>query len=99
MARNIIRNIKGYSKNPSDSIVKFQANVLFSEKHSDKFIIYYYKGKIIKGINEIFGEDTARVAFYYDADRMIYPNQTGMEKAAESVRNQSISWKNIFPIQ
>ena len=65
-------------------------------KNSAKSILYYYNGTIIKGITEIFADDTVRCVFYYDADKMIYPQQEGMEKAAQKLRDKSIGLKTFL---
>jgi hypothetical protein len=86
----------GYSKRSSDSVAKIIVNGLFGGKNSAKSTLYYYNGNIIKGITEIFAEDTVRCTFYYDADKMIYPQEEGMEKAAQKLRDKSIGLKTIF---
>ena len=88
---------KGYAKSSSDSIIKVLLNVMFTGKNSAKTVFYYYNGAIIKGITEIFADDTVKSAFYYEPDKMIYPNEPGMGEAAEKLRDQSISWRTSFP--
>ncbi len=87
---------KGYAKSSSDSVIKILATIVFSQKDSGTTTIYYYNGTIIKGITEIFRDDTVNVAFYYDENKTIYPKEEGMEEAAENLRRRSISWRTHF---
>jgi guanyl-specific ribonuclease Sa len=92
---------KGYSKSSSESVDKFLVNVRFGGKNSAKTTFYYYNCDVIKAITEIFADDTVKSAFYYDGDKMIYPQEAGREEqweeTAAKVRNQSATWKTFFP--
>ena len=87
---------RGYSKSSRDSVAKLIINALFGGKNSAKSTIYYYNGTILKGITEIFADDTVRCVFYYDGDKMIYPQVQGMERAAQKLRDKSIGVKTFF---
>jgi hypothetical protein len=89
-------NYKGYSKNSSDSIVKVIITLLLGGKNSAISTIYYNNGAILKGTAEIFADDTVRTAFYYEPDKMIYPQEEGMDKAAQKLLDKSIGLRNIF---
>jgi len=87
---------KGYAKSSSDSVDKFLVNVLFGGKNSAKSTFYYYNGTVVKAITEIFADDTVNAAFYYDGDRLIYPQEAGMEEAAEKTRKESVPFRTFF---
>jgi hypothetical protein len=89
-------NYKGYSKSSSDSVVKVIITLLLGGKNSAISTIYYNNGTILKGIAEIFAEDTVKTAFYYDVSRMIYPQEEGMDKAAQKLLDKSIGLRKIF---
>jgi hypothetical protein len=88
--------VKGYAKNHPDSVNKLLARIIFSDQKSATTTFYYYNGTVIKSLFEILADDTVHISFYYNGDKMIYPNELGMEKEAKEIFNKSISWKKDF---
>jgi len=91
---------KGYAKNSADSVSKFVITVFFGGKNSAKSTFYYHAGGVLKGLQEIFADDTVKTAFYFDGDRLIYPHEEGKDdewqRLAEKINRQSVVWKSFF---
>jgi hypothetical protein len=86
----------GYAKSSLDSIDKFLMNMVVSDTEIVKTTFYYYDGVPIKCLAEAFGQDTLRVAYYYDGDNVIYPSDVKRE-TGEGFHNEATYWRTTFP--